>query len=270
LQQFKSLKDYTTSLENSGKDFPLKVMGERTPKQYFSITMLADIYERTQNPNSTIPASAPFGQIQKRGTSIDPNLVYSAITPPPSGSLNLFQGDVISFEFMSRIEPVLARSHSHSCIISHSCDISNSPVIMLAPVFSDSELTSNVMKFLSGRSFSDPQSEKTTKENWLRNEKARFIAFPQSSSSQASLDERYLIPLEKARFIAFPQSSSSQASLNERYLIPLDLLIPVRRDDIISCTPIQRFSYRGLSFLQWRLSTLFLRDVQNSDETRDL
>lgn len=244
MQQFKSLKDYTTSLENSGKDFPLKVMGERTPKQYFSITMLADIYERTQNPNSTIPASAPFGQIQKRGTSIDPNLVYSAITPPPSGSLNLFQGDVISFEFMSRIEPVLARSHSHSCIISHSCDISNSPVIMLAPVFSDSELTSNVMKFLSGRSFSDPQSEKTTKENWLRNEKARFIAFPQSSSSQASLDERYLIPL--------------------------DLLIPVRRDDIISCTPIQRFSYRGLSFLQWRLSTLFLRDVQNSDETRDL
>jgi hypothetical protein len=99
------------------------------------------------------------------------------------------------------------------------------------------------MTFLKGGSFKDLNAERTTKENWLRNEKARFAAFPQSSFHQG---------------------------LHERFLIPLDLLIPVRRSDISCHDPKQRFSYRGLSFLQWRMGTIFLRDVQNSDETRDL
>jgi hypothetical protein len=111
---------------------------------------------------------------------------------------------------------------------------------MVCPVYRESELSLSTIEQLFGRS-GTPQAVQSRKQNMLRNESIRFVAFPAKDS----------------------------ASIDEPFVVALSIALPSVKNMVVSTPPILRLSYRSLSFLQWRIGAMYLRDVQDSDETRD-
>lgn len=247
LQQYGTLKDFIDDLEKSpAHHFPLKVMGQKKlstlkskSAQFHSASMLAEVYRSIPDPDQaqTMPVQAIFGEIFNRGCNLKPSIdTYSNIVAQSSGH-NLFQGDLISFD-LSNGENFFPK-HRLSQIITHSCGIANSDFICLAPVYLESEIDQNVVDFFKGKK--GTQNFSLMRGNWLRNESLSFIGYP-------TVDD------------FSPEGDRLMSCLNLAITIPKKL---------IPHQPQFRLTYRALAYTQSRIALLFLRDVQDSDDTRD-
>lgn len=247
LQQYGTLKDFIDDLEQSPTHhFPLKVMGQKkipNPKsksaQFHSASMLAEVYRSIEDPDKakSMPVQAIFGEIFNRGCNLKPGKdTYSNIVAQPSGH-NLFQGDLINFDLSN--DGKKFPKHRLSQIITHSCGIANSDFICLAPVYLESEIDQNVVDFFKGKK--GTLNFNVIRGNWLRNEGLNFIGYP-------SVDDF--------------------SNEGDRLLSCLNLAMTIPKN-YIPKEPQLRLTYRALSYTQSRIALLFLRDVQDSDDTRD-
>lgn len=124
----------------------------------------------------------------------------------------------------------------YAMLLSHSCGIDNSEVLLISPVYLESDLKDHEVGVLRGSKAKDP---KTVVQNWLRNENPSFIGLPSSTN----FGDNGLVAALKFATMA------SKAD--------------------ITSAPVARVTYRALSYIQFRMAMFFLRDVQDSDETRD-
>jgi hypothetical protein len=218
-------------------------MGVRDPKtgRTTSATMLADVYSSTADPDVATPAAAPFGQIDRYGTVLDPALVFSKIVPPATPP-NLFQGDVVELDLSGSSAAI--SQHRYAMVISHSCDIGQGLTTVVCPVYRDSELTDSVVNAFWAKPAKDPHAIQQRKDALLRNKAIRLAAFP-------GVPVLFASPIDEPFVVAFPLSTAMKMTM------------------VAGAPLVLRLSYRGLAFLQWRLGTLYQRDVQDSDETRD-
>ncbi len=237
--QFSSLRDFTDHLENIAKPFQMKIMGMQRPEVHYTATMLAAVYEDTPDPDSMgKPWDACFGTIRKRGVNLDAAKTYSEQIVAAGDGSNHFQGDIVEL-------PVdlnafgLKKTLTHAILISHSCDIGASPFITVCPVIFEHEADASLLSLLKGKAVANPKAEF---QNLLRNEQHRFLGLPAHGKSKRN-DEPIVVPLS------------------------LKMSIPKARLD--QSLPVLRLTYRANAYLQMRLATLLMRDVQRSDETRD-
>lgn len=73
-----------------------------------------------------------------------------------------------------------------------------------------------------------------------------------------------------APFLTLPAVDVPEVIDEGRIVACLFLGCPVPRNLVLSRPPLLRLKYRASSYLQWRLAILQMRDVQDSDETRDI
>lgn len=247
LHQYVTLKDFVDDLENSpSHHFPLKVMGQRkipTAKnkssQFLSASMLAEVYRSIPDPDQTasMPIQAIFGEIYNRGCNLKQGKeTYSKIVAQPSGH-NLFQGDLINFDLSNNGKRF--PRHRLSQIMNHSCGITNSNFICLVPVYLESEIGQDVVDFFKGKKGTSNFAQ--IRGNWLKNESINFIGYPSVDDFSPDGDRLLSCPVLK---------------------------ITVPKKDIPT-EPQYRLTYRALSYTQSRIALLYLRDVQDSDDTRD-
>lgn len=240
VKQHKDLHSYAKHIENNCTDVPIKIMGAKRSNAYFSLSMMLDMWQRIPNPDTALPfqtMSTEFGEITIRGSLLHDDKVYSAIIPPSKG-LNLFQGDIIELDLS--VNGTKHPKHRFSVVLSHSCDVQKLSHIFLAPAYLESELTASTIQFLrSGKSTNQQQVEQFVRM-WIENEHIPFIGLPASQILQEPI------------IIALPLASHCAHSL------------------AISQKPALRLTYRALNYLHGRLATALTRDVQDSDETREL
>lgn len=235
---FKSLEEYIAAVLKRHK-FELKIFGPSDNKKarIFTASMLAEVYRKTDSPDTTFPAKAPFGEILRRGTALDPKVIYSPISISDK-SMPILQGDIFETQITNFRE---AYPHRFCMALSHSCDIANSKLVVVCPIFTEEELNDLTMDKLFRSQAKNAQATASRKQSLLNNENVKFVAFPPS-------DERF-IPAVVSPFIsAISMPTSIVLSQNTK--------------------PLCRLSYRGLSFLQWRIAALYNRDVQESDDDR--
>ena len=244
LDQYCRLQDFCHDLDHTGTPFPLKVMGKRNSNSFFSATMLSAVYEDTPDPDTTRSASVPtfFGQINSAGAAIAPSAAFSTIVPASDNS-NLFQGDVIKLDLNQFRASGLFPRHAYSMILTQTCDASRSPFVVVAPVYRESELTGQTMNELNGAAFKNPIGARV---NWLQNQKQPFVAFP-----------------------PFTFDPHAAPDTDEPFLVALSLTMAMAGDFVRQQRVQLRLKYRALAFLQWRMATHSLRDVQHSDDSRE-
>jgi hypothetical protein len=109
----------------------------------------------------------------------------------------------------------------------------------MAPVYLESEIDQDVVDFFKGKKGTPNFS--LIRGNWLRNENLNFIGYP-------TVD-------------LYSQDGDRLLSCTN-----LATTIPKK---ILPAQPQLRLTYRALSYTQSRLALFFLRDVQDSDDTRD-
>lgn len=239
IEQYPSLANFTKDLEQQGPLFPFKIMGPKRAGVYYTLSMVKEVYCQTPDPDTTVPfqtMKSPFGEILSRGARLDPANTYSAIRPTAKGE-NHFQGDILSLELGGNTFP----KSRFAMILSHTCDVQKFTHVVVAPAYLESELTDAVVAKLRLRPTTDTRSIKAT---WFGNEMAPFLTLPA---------------------VDLPEVIGG-----ERIVACLYLGCPVPRDLVLSKPPLLRLKYRASSYLQWRLALLQMRDVQNSDETRDI
>lgn len=246
IDQYKSLSDFTTDLDNSPGEFvPFKIFGPKTPAQkgrspeFHSITMLNYIYKNIENPDSIKGRSlywAPFGEINLSGTRLSAGTnTYSAITSHSTGH-NLFQGDVIHLDFdIGGDAPT-----RFGVIYSHSCEIPREKFVTVFPAYIESSIDKKMADAISNKNI-QPANLKNVLQGWFSNENKRYLGLPPVTLN--GNDERIIITLRAIE------------------MIPTEKL-PTK--------PVLRLTYRALTYLQLRISHFYVRDVQNSDETRDI
>lgn len=245
IHQYGKLKDFIDDLEASAPHhFPLKVMGQRRPPAkkksaiFYSASMLAEVYRSIPDPDQskTMPVQAVFGEIFNMGCNLNQGAAtYSAIQAQPSGH-NLFQGDLINFDLSDGGKRF--PKHRLSQVLTHSCGIANSDFICIAPVYLESELSQGVIEYLRNK---PTPSFDSIRGNWLRNENISFIGYP-------VVDDF--------------------SNEGDRLLSCLNLASTISKK-FIPQQPQLRLTYRALSYVQSRIALFFLRDVQDSDDTRD-
>lgn len=239
ISQHKNLPSYAKHIEQHGPDVPIKVMGAKDGKKYFSLSMMYDMWTRIQNPDTQQPFTTvitEFGEIRSRGAVLHADKTYSAIAPPAKG-INLFQGDIIELDAGTKCGHP---KHRYSIVLSHSCDIQKLSHVLIAPAFLESELSEKEITFLRNGKATDKKQSERFIELWSENESVQFVGLPPSNVTT----ERIIVAL------------------------PLSLYCP--QNIVISKPPALRLTYRALNYLHFRLATALLRDVQDSDETRDL
>lgn len=246
LHQYGSLKEFIDDLEKSPPHhFSFKVMGQKrvlAKKQsaiFQSASMLAEVYRSIPDPDlsGTMPVQAIFGEIFNRGCNLNAGTgTYSTIAAQPSGH-NLFQGDLINYDISEGGNRF--PKHRLSQILSHSCGIANTDFICLAPVYLESEIDQDVVDFFKGKK--GTQNFSLIRGNWFRNENLNFIGYP-------TVD---LYSSEGDRLLSCPNLAMTVSKKN------------------LPTLPQLRLTYRALSYTQSRLALFFLRDVQDSDDTRD-
>lgn len=247
IDQYPTLKDFTDDLEKSGFEVPYKIMGQRKkPKgtsrgNFHSATMLAQVYNEISDPDKltkkAMPFDAPFGIIGNRFCRLDPSDTYSSsLTPHPKDGSNLFQGDILNYSLPI---PGIPQA-SYSMLVSHSCGITREPFVQLIPVYKESELNETIVTTLKGQK---PKNVTTILRSWFQNENWRFLGLPSVDIGSGDDGEQLL------------------GCLCLLYPLPLGSL---------PTAPKFRLKYRALTYFQLRLSHLYGRDVQDSDETRDI
>jgi hypothetical protein len=246
-----SLQKYIDGLLLKGAEFRVKIMGASNVKtgKKTTATMFADVFSSSDDPDAVSTAKTPFGVIHRWGAELDPLGVYSVIIAPPTPP-NLFQGDVVELDMSSSASPIPA--HKYSMVISHSCDLGNGPTAVICPVYRESEITGAVVNAFQTKATNDPNAIRQKKDQMLKNTMVRFAAFPPPP-----------VPASPA------SPAAVQSPVDESFVVALGFATAFPAKVVTGSPPVLRLSYRGLSFLQWRLATLFLRDVQDSDETRE-
>lgn len=220
----------------------MKIMGKKRKDAFFSISMLAEVHNQTNDPDAAGPyqtIDAPFGEILVRGARLHAGLTYSTITPHPLGA-NHFQGDIVDLDLSG--DGKYGPRHRLSMLLTHTCDIQKLSHISAAPAFLESELSDATMIHL--RDGVAPKNPKQMREMWLSNE----------------------MPI----YLGLPATDLTGVPGGERILVCLHLAAPVPRKVVLSKTTQLRLKYRASSYLQGRLAVLLMRDVQNSDETREI
>ena len=240
IKQYASLADFTTALDQLGPIVPLKILGKKRPNAFHSISMLTEVYRQTPDPDAPgffQTLKAPFGDILSLGARLDPVDTYSKIIAH-SGGQNHFQGDIIELDLSSGGKQI--PKHRFSMLLSHSCDVGKLTHLLIAPAYLDSELSDAAILTLRPGT-KDP---KTMRRNWFANE---------------------VIP-----FVGLPATDITKAPGGEQILVCLHLGVPVPQN-VVTARPTQlRLKYRASSYLQGRFAALYLRDVQRSDETREI
>lgn len=238
IEQYNNYKDFLQELGNSPNEhLPFKVFGP--PKKtgdYHSFSCIGQVYKQTENPDTSSNRlyKAPFGEIYRYGCRLSPD-VFSVIQSSNKG-LNQFQGDIFklddALDFKVQTNLVL--------LLSHSCEIEREEIVSVLPVYKESDLEADPRKVSDIRGQA-PKDHKVVIKNWLTNENKIIVGFPAIDIGGSS--ERLAAYLRDVKTI-------------KRILLP--------------DAPTARLSYRGLSYLQLRVSHFFFRDVQDSDESRDL
>lgn len=231
-------KNFLTDLENTaGEHLPFKVFGpKKSSGDFHSFSCLGQIYKQTENPDASANKifKAPFGEIYKYGCRLGVE-VFSAIASAPNG-INQFQGDIFelggNLDFQVPTNLVL--------LLSHSCEINREVIVSILPVYKESELEADPSKVAIIRG-STPKDHLAAIRNWMTNESKLVVGLPPLSVRGSS--ERLAVSLRDIKTI-------------KRELLP--------------AAPVVRLSYRGLSYFQIRMTHFFFRDVQDSDESREL
>ena len=252
IDQYAALSNFTTDLDQHGPLIPFKIMGKRRlpnsqgkGSSFFSVSMLTEVHRQTDDPDSVGPyqtVPAPFGEILARGARLFADRTYSKITAHPMGA-NHFQGDVIELDISDggQRHP----RHRFSMLLSHTCDIQKLSHVTVVPAFLESEMTVQAITDLrEGKSPGNQKQALQLLEQWLSNEIAVYVGLP---------------PTDHAGVPA-----------GERILVCLHLGVPIPRKEVLARPTQLRLKYRASSYLQGRLAVLLIRDVQDSDETREV
>jgi hypothetical protein len=231
-------KKFLVDLENSpAEHLPFKVFGpKKKTGDFHSFSCLGQIYKQTENPDTSANkiSKAPFGEIYKYGCRLGIE-VFSAIAAAATGS-NQFQGDLFELD-----DPLDFQVPTNLILLlSHSCEIDREVIISILPVYRESELEADPKKVAVIRG-SAPQNHVATIRNWMTNESKLVVGLP---------------PL-------------SVRGNSERLAVSLRDIKTIKRE-LLPAAPVVRLSYRGLSYIQIRMTHFFFRDVQDSDESREL
>lgn len=231
-------KNFLVDLEKSpAEHLPFKIFGpKKKTGDFHSFSCLGQVYKQTENPDTSANKilKAPFGEIYKYGCRLGIE-VFSAITAAPTGS-NQFQGDI--FELSDDLDFQVPTNLI--LLLSHSCEIDREVIVSILPVYKESELEANPNKVAIIRG-SAPKDHIAAIRNWMTNESKLVVGLP---------------PL-------IVRGNS------ERLAISLRDIKTIKRE-LLPTVPVVRLSYRGLSYLQIRMTHFFFRDVQDSDESREL
>jgi hypothetical protein len=252
ISQYAKLDNFITDIENTGNHLPFKIMGKRKfpdPKKgitgtYYTASMLAEVYRNIGDPDQ-IPnfqsTAAPFGEILKLGCRLyGGTKTYSAqMTRNHKSGANIFQGDLVALDLSADHGPAFFK-HRLSMVTSHSCAIANSQFVSLIPVYLESELDQIAVTHLRGQL---PTNIGAVRGGWMGNENVNFLGLP--AEHIKALNE---------------QGDRMLACLHLQTVVP---------KSIIPLKPMLRLTYRALSYFQLRLSLLYMRDVQDSDDTRE-
>ena len=235
---FKNLQEYIAAVLKRQK-FELKIFGpsDYEKSRIFTASMLAEVYRKTDSPDAIFPAKAPFGEILRRGTALDPKVIYSPISISDK-SMQILQGDI----FEAQLTDFHEVSSPRFCMaLSHSCDLANSKLVVVCPILTEEELNDVTMDKLFRSPAKNAQAIASRKQSLLNNENVKFVAFPPS-------DENFIPTVDSPIISAISMPTSIVLSQDIK--------------------PICRLSYRGLSYLQWRIASMYNRDVQESDDDR--
>lgn len=244
INQYVTLKEFTTDIDKAKNHLPFKVMGKiGSNGVYYTLSMLKEVFKDIPDPDLQIgyqSIAAPFGEILRKGCRLagGKTTYSSSITPNPKTNNNILQADIVEFD-LSHGGKAFPK-HKLAMVLSHSCGIDNSSHMNVIPVYTESELTDAVVTTLRG---SAPKNAATVKQNWLTNESVNFLGLP-------------------AEFV----SGSNDSSDPMLACLPLSMLVP---KSVVPKAPRLRLTYRALSYVQIRVALLYLRDVQDSDDTRD-
>ena len=238
--QYDSLLAFTNDLDANVKPFPLKVMGQSRAGVSYTATMLAATYHDTQDPDViNPPINTSFGTINRRGVVLagGKNTYSDQVIAGEDGS-NSYQGDIVQtlLDFEPWGSPV---SCKYGMVVSHSCDVGPANTVTVCPVFPESKVDQTVIELIKGR---PAPNYKIELQDMLRNQQHRMLGLPAHGQVSKSIPD-------------------------EPLLVPLSLIVPLTKHKIGSTQ--LRLTYRANAYFQMRLGTLFLRDVQRSDETRE-
>lgn len=244
LDSFPDLSSYIGYVQSNfpnGGDFPLKIMGKKKPAKgtnkevYYSSALLAEAYRDIPNPDDigTTPVDTHFGQIGKYNSILDPVKIYSVIRKDDKGNDAILQGDIVQMDLKVgfKITKVM--------ILSHSCTTANSANILCCPVLDESEIDQPFVDFYKGQPGGNLNA---IKGNLVDNLNVNFVGLP-----------------------AISQGANSQKMISG---ICYPFFIP--REAFKGKIASFRLTYRGLAYLQQRLALFYFRDVQDSDDCRDM
>lgn len=250
INQYATLKDFTTDIDHGGNHLPFKIMGKRRlpdPKAgfggiYYTLSMLGEVYKDIDDPDQIAgfqPVPASFGEIRRMGCRLwGGDRTYSkTISPNTKTGSNLLQADIVEFDLSGGGG---FPKHRLAMITSHSCAIANAQFVSLVPVYLESELDDSAISALRGKKLNNVAH---IRGNWLSNEQVNFLGLP--GVHITGINDN-----------------------GDRMLACLHLQVGVPTGTV-PAKPKLRLTYRALSYFQMRLALLYMRDVQNSDDTRE-
>ncbi|MBY0472113.1 hypothetical protein K2X30_13180 [bacterium] len=215
-------------------------MGKRRPNAFHSFSMLTEVHRQTPDPDASgvfQTLKAPFGEILVLGARLDPAETYSKIVAHSDGQ-NHFQGDIIEIDLSGDGKQI--PKHRFSMLLSHSCDVGKLTHLLVAPAYLHSELDDSAVLTLRPGT----KDSKKMRGNWFANE---------------------VIP-----YVGLPATDITGKPGGEQILVCLHLGVPIPKNVVTTRPPQLRLKYRASSYLQGRLAALLMRDVQRSDETREM
>lgn len=219
-------------------------MGAQRSNVYYTLSMLHEVWSNITDPDTLKPfqtLQVLFGELRSRGAFLHADKTYSTIVAHKDGQ-NHFQGDIIEMDLSENGQ--LFPKHKLAMILTHSCDIPKQSHVLLAPVYLDSELTFPVVTQIKGvKPPKDADAANAMKAQWALNEFVPYMGLPPFQNNSYE-DESPLVCFQMAT--AKPRTA------------------------VLATPALYRLKYRAMTYLQGRISVLLMRDVQNSDETREL
>jgi hypothetical protein len=217
---------------------PKKKNNNKGTFDFHSLSAVRVVYTQTENPDDDKDQgewNAPYGKIIKYGMRADSNAAYTKVISPNGAGINCFQGDIFKLE--KNVDFIVPTSLV--MILSHSCDVENGEDVSVLPVYRNTDLISDLgnASILRGAKVKDS----SVIPQWVSNNNKLFVGMP-----PVYIEGQTFNPL---------------VYLKDQRLISKKLL---------KTSPDHRLSYRFLMYLQMRYMHLYFRDVQDSDESRDI
>lgn len=245
INQYATLKEFTDDIDASNARLPFKIMGKKgSHGPYYTGSMLAAVFSQINDPDANPgyhTIQAPFGEILRKGCRLTggTDTFSRSLLPNPKTGNNLLQADIVELDlsFGGKAFP----QNRLALIVTHSCGVDNSNHLNAVPVYLESELTESVVTRLRG---GPAKNFAMVRENWLANENASHIGIPAAVVPKLN-----------------PNGERMLACLGFSSLCP---------KKAVPTEPILRLTYRALAYVQGRVALFYLRDVQDSDDTRDI